>query len=315
MDATYKLILPEAPGIVLKAAVLIPKKLPTSLELNDYKYNSSIVDLMSALTSLSYDLEEILYPNEKKGFDLINDALPPGAILKKLLVYSCSTLTSYFYSYGGYIIEYKVDSITSTIIVLRGTQYLCEWYENSKALLTSTDWLPRNITVHTGFNNIYNSYKSPVGSLRTQIMNYLNSNTNINNIIITGHSLGAGLGMLLFADIKNYKPSLSASTKFYGFATPAVGNRQFSNLLVPNRSAIFTGIFKIINVQDPVAATTPPFYDRVPSQLFCFLDKVSGVSNSHFLKTYSKGIADNYNIFNQNKNKQLGGISCVSQIL
>ena len=319
MDATYTLIISDdsiSKPSLLRADVPIPSILPTSLELKEYKYSSSLAAMMIHFSSLAYDFALTVYPNESECTKLINAGLPSGAILKKLLVYTCSTLFSYFYSYGGYIIEYTIGDVKSTVIVLRGTAYLCEWYEDSKALLSKTNWLPNNVTVHTGINNVYAGYKtSPVGSVRTQIMNYLNANPNINNVIITGHSLGAGVGMLLFSDIKRYKPNLSLNTKFYGFATPAIGNQAFCDLIVPNKSTVLTGVFKIVNVQDPVAATTPLYYVRIPSQLFCFYDQTIGFSNSHFTKAYAKGVETNYNLFNQNKNKKLGGIACTPRLI
>jgi len=299
---------------LFKFNVPIPRILPTNTELSANKYSSSIASSMIHFANLAYDLSSITYPNDTAANNAIKAGLPKGAVIKKLLVYSCSTVLSYYYSYGGFIIEYTVGTVKSTIIVLRGTQYNCEWYEDSKVILTNASWIQDNtISVHTGYNNIYAGYSTPVGSLRNQINSYLNSNTGINNLIITGHSLGMGLGLLLFADIKKFRRALSLNTKVYGFSTPFVGNKSFINLINPN--TVYTGLFLFINVQDPVAVTTPPYYARPTSQLFCFLDKAKGVSGSHYTTTYADGITNNYNLFNQNSNKSIAGISCSQQVI
>jgi len=61
----------------------------------------------------------------------------------------------------------------------------------------------------------------------TQIDNWLNSNNNVKNIIISGHSLGGALATLSAVYIKSKYPALNITV--YTYASPRVGNNEFYN--------------------------------------------------------------------------------------
>ena len=282
----------------------LPSTLPSYKELNQQLFSSNLAILCLYFIQVivylyKQDPNKLQYPiiNTQNILYTINTFLPENAKAVKLLTYTCEKdLNTY---YGGFIIEYTVNSQITSFIVFRGTQETCEWGEDSKEQLTKPSWLSKypDIKVHTGFNNIYTDKKT-IFNLRDQIWTYINKNT-FSNLIITGHSLGGGLCYLLAADISANKPELRKNTKIFSFAGPYAGNKEFVDLILSiNTTPIYSGIFSIINTQDPVPNTKLPFHENIPIQKFCFTSYGNGNTGSvHFPDTYMKGLIENQNLF------------------
>jgi ABC-type cobalt transport system substrate-binding protein len=295
-----------------------PSILPSSTELSQKLFSSNLAILcMYFIQVIVYlykqDTNKLKYPiiNNNDILSFINTFLPTNAKAVKLLTYTCEKdLNTY---YGGFIIEYILNSKITSFIVFRGTQESCEWGEDSKEQLINPEWLSNysNVKVHNGFNNIYTN-KKIIFNLRQQIWNYINKNT-FSNLVVTGHSLGGGLCYLFAADISANRPELRNNTKIFSFAGPYAGNKEFVDLILSvDSTPIYSGIFSIINTQDPVPNTKLPFHENIPIQKFCFTSYGNGIKGSvHFPETYMKGLIDNTNIFNSNASSKAScGSSC-----
>lgn len=78
-----------------------------------------------------------------------------------------------------------------------------------------------NPLVHSGFLNQYMSLRQPM--LKT-----LDSMTDVNNVLIASHSLGAALGTIAALDLTINRPNLNVCNITFG--SPRVGNDDFSKL-------------------------------------------------------------------------------------
>jgi len=286
-----------------------------TMPLKDKDFNSDIAIFCTYLVQLAYKIDvEIPCDTSSVGIKNVSDTLlkclPPGSKIVKILVYNCmSWLFGGENTWGGFIFEYNDISFIS----LRGTIYPCEWYVDTKVILTSPKWLP-SIKVHTGFNDLY-SYgplKNNIPDLREQILDYLRT-AKFSKLFVSGHSLGAGITGLLQADMTNILPSMRNITNFYQIAPPHCGNTDYVNkILSVNRNRNYTGVFLIINNKD-IVPNVQVFYDRLPSQLFCFTDPSLSVIESHSTENYIKNIVTYSNIFNLKSKKDYascGPISC-----
>ena len=98
------------------------------------------------------------------------------------------------------------------------------------------------VKVHAGFYNLYLS-------IRDQLWKLYNDNQHqINEIYITGHSLGGALSSIAAFDFAQYQPT------HYSFASPRTGNVNFATTF----NHILPQSLRIYNVDDIVPELPPP---------------------------------------------------------
>jgi len=89
--------------------------------------------------------------------------------------------------------------------------------------------IPSGIAVESGFYDVYSSCNKNTPSMQNQLFHlidkYETSNKPINQLYITGHSLGSALSELFTLDVALSRPSIMASN--INYACPRVGNRDF----------------------------------------------------------------------------------------
>lgn len=105
--------------------------------------------------------------------------------------------------------------------------------------------------VHRGFNNQYNSIKD---KLTYDIENYINSHK-YPEIIVTGHSLGSGIGTIAAC---HYSYKYNFPVKCVTFGSPRVGDQLFVDLF---NKRIHTSL-RYINEDDPVTMVPLPLRFR-----------------------------------------------------
>lgn len=90
----------------------------------------------------------------------------------------------------------------------------------------------KGVLVEDGFNDIYTESTATVASMQTQVFglldNYQSSNKPINELWITGHSLGSALSTLFSLDVGLSRPKIRATNM--NFACPRTGNQAFVDL-------------------------------------------------------------------------------------
>lgn len=121
-----------------------------------------------------------------------------------------------------------------------------------------------NIRVHNGFFSNYanDSRRHNMESMRDQLFKiidkYQRSEKPINELLITGHSLGAALSTLFTLDVALVHPQIS--TKAINFASPKVGNRHFVKFYQQQTKQIET--LRVVNSFDFVPCTPKLAYEH-----------------------------------------------------
>ena len=136
--------------------------------------------------------------------------------------------------------------------IFRGTESIADWYKDAQAHQVAYE-MP-NISgagkVHKGFYELYNSLRDP-------LLQQLSALQNIDNLIITGHSLGASMAMMACPDLlSNALPGQLNTTVQYNLAGPRAGDPAFAEY--NDRSSAET--FRIVNSCDIVPEVPPPEY-------------------------------------------------------
>jgi triacylglycerol lipase len=137
------------------------------------------------------------------------------------------------------------------------------------------------IMCHQGFINVYNTFQK-------QIIDSVNKN-NPNKIIITGHSLGAGI-----ATIAAYHLStINKNVYVYTFASPRVGNIEFANYINKNTKCFY----RIVNLSDliptlPISVmpnmndVNQPFIYMHSGKMIFFDQNWKSIENNHMIYNY-----------------------------
>jgi triacylglycerol lipase len=176
----------------------------------------------------------------------------------------------------GFICSKQIANSRQDIyICLRGTRSAKEWEDDAKVPLVECSFLNLNgdLKVHEGFQEVYvtsNSVDESLGSLRTQMLDYLNNNIKVDgydNLWVTGHSLGAAIATLAVVDIVTN--TIHKGAIMYNFASPLVGNQAFANYF---KSKIGTNqcdknnnncSWRVVNTNDVVPTVPPSKFDYV----------------------------------------------------
>jgi triacylglycerol lipase len=123
------------------------------------------------------------------------------------------------------------------IISFVGSQLLSEWildFDFRQTAPVDISNYQSGMLVHEGFWKIYESVRSDLWTWWTD------NNSEVNELFITGHSLGGAVSTLCAFDFAVFQPL------HYSFASPRVGNILFSDIYNQN----ITTSFRVNNTED-----------------------------------------------------------------
>jgi triacylglycerol lipase len=140
-------------------------------------------------------------------------------------------------------------------------------------------------SVHNGFLSVYNNFK-------TQMFDTINK-YKPNNIVVTGHSLGAAVSTIVGLDIKDKHHNVVV----YNFASPRVGDLNFCKAV----KSINLPLFRIVNNSDIIPTLPTPVMlnldepDNPLMYIHCgtlisFTINWESVINNHLIPVYTKGL-------------------------
>lgn len=197
------------------------------------------------------------------------------------------------------------DDNNSIFISFRGTQTKSEWMSdfNMKQqifknisnintnnqipiILLGKDSKNEDPKVHSGFLKLYLKF-------RKNILSTLDKYKNINNLYITGHSLGAAIAVIAALDINNhYKGNYNINV--ITFAGPRIGNITFANIINDSKKISLQRIVNNCDIipQTPLSVTgkfaddnIPYIYQHGGNQNTFYINKKS-ILNNHIMDTY-----------------------------
>ncbi len=132
--------------------------------------------------------------------------------------------------------------------------------------------VPDSVQVESGFYHVYSENDEKNGTMSMQVQlfalidKYQESDKPIDQLYITGHSLGAALSELFTLDIALSRPEIVASN--YNYACPRVGSSEFVDFYInqPRQQDIETRTLRIQNTYDKVPCVPPEEmgYQHVP---------------------------------------------------
>ncbi len=220
------------------------------------KFKSEISSTM--ITLCKNDQKDYLIPNIENfenlnyhaknsyAFFILNSAVSAWSGCQKSLpnIDTFSNIGKY-QSYDSYDDVYRNTStmyyskVKNIIIIsFSGTRYLSEWYDDFDYEQIKPDFINDNkILIHRGHYKLY-------ATLRNKLMNDLKNILNDQTVIVcTGHSLGASLATICFADMFSNK--ISKNITLYSYGSPRVGNNSFVNLVNGKGTS-----YRIVNNED-----------------------------------------------------------------
>lgn len=154
----------------------------------------------------------------------------------------------------------KADADVDCIISFRGSHNLANWWRNFDLYQT-----PYNknrgscpgCQVETGFYKIWNAVKGHVVKNLTNMGCLPNSSTN--DLYITGHSMGAAVGVIGMFELEDLGYRVNRSVLF---ESPLPGNQEFANALGKRFNGSRTP-WRITHAMDPVVRLPPYWAGRL----------------------------------------------------
>jgi len=166
-------------------------------------------------------------------------------------------------------------------LVFRGTMTTNEWVADLNVRLVPRPYLGSG-QVHDGFLRTYELF-------RATILESLRQVGRGDRLLVTGHSLGAGLATLAAADVATVRPG--AAPTIYTFASPRVGDRQFAS---EYNARLGSGSYRVANTCDMVVSVPFPvpflgfiggYFTHVDAPVD-FTVQVEDAEKNHDLATY-----------------------------
>ena len=169
----------------------------------------------------------------------------------------------------------------TAFVSFRGTSDVEEWVADIDAV--PGDYLPIGGfgQVHVGFQDVYELVRPNIAA------NLAAAAAGCDQILITGHSLGAALAVLAAPDIFRNMPPNKIEPRLITFAGPRVGLNDFASKF----NAAIESCFRIVNFLDIVPYLPPAPYVHVGAQITVDSGGPVQVAWRHSLAAYQKGLS------------------------
>jgi hypothetical protein len=173
------------------------------------------------------------------------------------------------------------NPITRTAFVsFRGSSDLSDWLADFDAIPTAYLSLTGFGQVATGFQLVYQTVRNSVAS------NLAAAGAGCDNILITGHSLGAAVAVLAAPDIFRNMPPNVIEPRLITFAGPRVGLTAFASAF----NLLIESCFCVVNYLDIVPLVPPAPYVDVGDQVAVNSGGSVDWGHRHSLPAYRDGL-------------------------
>jgi triacylglycerol lipase len=168
----------------------------------------------------------------------------------------------------------------TAFVSFRGTSDVGEWVADIDAV--PDDYLPIVAfgQVHAGFQDVYELVRTNIAT------NLATATAGCDQILITGHSLGAALAVLAAPDVFRNMPPNKIEPRLITFAGPRVGLSDF----VGKFNADIESCFRVVNFLDIVPYLPPAPYVHVGAQITVDSGGPVQVAWRHSLAAYRNGL-------------------------
>lgn len=173
------------------------------------------------------------------------------------------------------------NSTTRTAFVsFRGTSDVEDWLADLDAV--PDDYLVSGFgQVHAGFQDVYRLVRKSIAA------NLATATTGCDQILLTGHSLGAALAVLAAPDVFRNMPPNKIEPRLITFAGPRVGLPDFAGAF----NAAIESCFRVVNFLDIVPYVPPAPYVHVGAQITVDSGGPVQIAWRHSLTAYQNGLS------------------------
>ena len=135
--------------------------------------------------------------------------------------------------------------------------------------------------MHAGFQDVYELVRKSIAA------NLATATAGCDQILITGHSLGAALAVLAAPDIVRNMPPNTIEPRLITFAGPRVGLTDFADAF----NAAIESCFRVVNFLDIVPYVPPAPYVHVGAQITVDSGGPVQIGWRHSLIAYQNGLS------------------------
>ena len=169
----------------------------------------------------------------------------------------------------------------TAFVSFRGTADVEEWVADVDAVADDYRPIAGFGQVHAGFQDVYELVRKSISA------NLATAAAGCDQILITGHSLGAALAVLAAPDIFRNMPPNTIEPRLITFAGPRVGLSDFANKF----NAAIESCFRVVNFLDIVPYVPPTPYVHVGAQITVDSGGPVQVAWRHSLAAYQNGLS------------------------
>ncbi len=169
----------------------------------------------------------------------------------------------------------------TAFLSFRGTSDVAEWVADIDAV--PDDYQPINGfgQVHSGFQDVYQLIRANIAAQLAA------ATAGCDQILVTGHSLGAALAVLAAPDIARNMPPNAIEPRLITFAGPKVGLNDFAAKF----NALIESCFRVVNFLDVVPFLPPSPYVHVGAQIDVDSGGAVQIGYRHSLAAYQNGLS------------------------
>jgi triacylglycerol lipase len=169
----------------------------------------------------------------------------------------------------------------TAFLSFRGTSDAAEW-------VADIDAVPDVYRAISGFGQVHSGFQEVYELVRANIAATLATATaDCDQILITGHSLGAALAVLAAPDVACNMPPNTIEPRLITFAGPRVGVSDFA----AEFNALIESCYRVVNVLDVVPYLPPASYVHVGAQISVDSGGQVQIAWRHSLPAYQNGLS------------------------
>lgn len=173
------------------------------------------------------------------------------------------------------------DSSGTAFLSFRGTSTVAEWVADLDAVPDDYRPLSGFGQVHGGFQDVYELVRPTIAAhIATAV-------SGCDQILVTGHSLGAALAILAAPDVARNMPPNTTEPRLITFAGPRVGLIDFA----AEFNASIESCYRVVNFLDVVPYLPPDPYVHVGAQISVDSRGEVQLGWRHSLNAYRDGLS------------------------
>jgi triacylglycerol lipase len=169
----------------------------------------------------------------------------------------------------------------TAFVSFRGTSDVSDWLADLDVIPENYSWLPKFGQVHAGFQDVYDLVRDNIAT------NLATATAGCDQILVTGHSLGAALAVLAAPDIFQNMPPNTIEPRLITFAGPRVGLSDFVDAF----NADIESCFRVVNFLDIVPLVPPAPYVHVGAEIAINSGGAVDLGWRHSLIAYHDGLS------------------------